>query len=203
MKRAVLFAAAAATVLLSGCVATMGDLQRGAENMAKSAQAAVTPQEVMTYRAHVDAARPILDASLAAMKSAGIAPRVQAVKVTFRDSIGRVFESPMTVSLFRFAVPQEALDADEKELAPMLAALGARFVEWNSVEPIELVAIANDADEAEHLEMQLRKTAPSVKVTKQVGPAMTVGYAGVEMRMVNTSLNRQLAAATTTASAAK
>lgn len=192
MKRAVLISAAAATVLLSGCVATVGDLQRGAANLTRSAQAAVTPNEVMVYNSHADAARPILEQSIAAMKKSGIEPKLHSVKVTFRDAIGRKFESPDTVSSFRFAVPQDAIDADDKSLAPMLSALGAKFTAWNSVEPIELVAISADGGGADDLVSQLRKAAPGLKVTKLVGSPASVGYAGVELRMLNPSLSRTI-----------
>jgi hypothetical protein len=202
MSRTLILAASISTLLLAGCETTMGGLQRQAQNAAVSVQAAVTPKEVMTYKAYADAARPILDAANAAMKHAGLAPRVEVGNVIFRDSIGRRYDSPLVAKTFRFAVPQDAVDAESKELQPMLAALGSRLVAWNAVEPLELVAVSSDTDGADYLMAQVRKVAPGIKVTRQVGPVASAGYAGIEMRMVNQSLNRQLAAAAT-ASAGK
>ncbi|MCK9687304.1 hypothetical protein [Scleromatobacter humisilvae] len=200
MSRTLILAASISTLLLAGCDTTA--LQRQAQSAVTSVQAAVTPREVMTYKAYADAARPVLDATNGVMKHAGYAPRVEVGNVTFRDSIGRRYDSPLIAKTFRFAVPQDAVDAESKELQPMFAALGARLVEWNAVEALELIAVSSDNEGADYLVTQMHKAAPGLKVTKQVGPLASAGYSGIEMRMVNTNLNRQLAASTT-ASAAK
>ena len=194
-------AAATTLALLTGCSATMGDLQRHAENLATSVQAAVTPHEVMTFKAYADAARPVLDAADKAMKQAGVSPRVEVGNVVFRDGIGRRFDSPLIAKSFRFAIPQDAIDAESKELPPLVAAIGAKVSAWNATEPYELVAISSDSDGADYLVAQLRKAAPSLKVSKRVGSVANAGYSGIEMRMVNTNLNRQLAAASTASAA--
>jgi hypothetical protein len=202
MSRTLILAASISTLLLAGCETTVGGLQRQAQNAAVAVQAAVTPKEVMTYKVYADDARPVLDAVNAAMKHAGLAPRVEVGNVTFHDSIGRRYDSPLIAKTFRFAVPQDAVDAESKELQPMFVALGAHLVAWNAVEPLELIAVSSDTEGADYLMAQMRRVAPGLKVTRRVGPVAAAGYSGIEMRMVNQSLNRQLAAATT-ASAAK
>lgn len=195
MRALTLISAATASVLLSGCLATVGDLKQGAENMGKTIQAAVTPVEVMSYRAYAQAATPIWTNAIAGMKRAGVNPRMELVRVSFRDSVGRVYESPLVVSSFRFYVPEDTIEAKHSALDSLVSALAMRLTEWNAVEPLNIIVFSGNADSADELRSKLQKAAPTLRITKQVGTAAAVGYSGVEMRMAKPNLSRQIGGA--------
>lgn len=181
-------AAIAASALLSGCVATLGDLQQGADNIGKSVISAVTPADVTAYKEFNSRNFVTLNAVVAeAKKVSGLAfPKADLGKIKFRDSIGRVFDVD-AINTFRFPLPQDALDADSAQLTPLMVAIGARMLEWNRGEPIELITVSASSDSADLMATQLKKSVPGIKVTTKVGPVATVGYAGVELRMINTA----------------
>lgn len=192
MRFALTLAAIAASTLMTGCVATMGDLAKNADSFGKTITAAVTPSEVQAYQAFAARNSETILATLEAMKASQLPPPVATVsKVQFRDAVGRVFEAE-AIQAFRFPVPQDALDAEAAELKPMLQVLGSRMAEWNATEPIELVAVADSTSEADFLAAQIKRTAPALKVSTKVGSASSVGYSGVELVMVNKSLQRTL-----------
>lgn len=195
-QRLAFLAVAMTSALLSGCNATMGELQQSADNLGKSLVAAVTPEDVTEYKAfNNNCGDLMLLVANTAKRTPGIAfPKGEFGKLQFRDSVGRTFAMD-SIKTFRFPVPQDAIDADSHApVAEFIDAIGPRLVTWNKTEAIELVAISNSTSGAAYLASQLRRTAPGMKVSEKVGPEAVVGYSGIELRMLNTSAVRMIAA---------
>lgn len=178
-----------AATLLSGCVATMGDLQKNANGALNSVKRAVTPQPVVDY---TDSAKTIFDLAgetIEATKKAGHqVPFVDVAKVSFRAQGGQPYVVD-TIRLVRFPLPQDVMDAQPAELKPMLDALSTRLIAWHKFEPIEVVVVANG--EADSTVAALRSRLPGIKVTETT-VASAKGYPGIEARMTSTQLTRVL-----------
>lgn len=191
--------AVAAASALTGCMASMGDLQKGADDVGKSARDAMTSNgsaEIAAYKLFIIRNLDTMTGVLNAGKGSGFKVSQQltefgTVKYRYTDVVGRVFEPAIDViKSTRFPVPQDALDADSKELASVMTGIGARAVEWNRTEPVELVAIAANAEAAGFMVAALKKWAPGLKVSQRVGLEASAGMSGVELRMLNTAPTR-------------
>jgi hypothetical protein len=187
--RGITHSAVVAATLLSGCVATMSDLQKNAQSALTSVQRAVTPQRVLEY---TDASKRIFDIAgetIETTKTAGHqVPFVDVAKVSFRAQGGQPFVVD-TIRLVRFPVPQDVIEAQPAELKPMLDAMSVRLNEWHKFEPIEVVVVANGDSEA--MVSALRSRLPGIKVSDTT-VANAKGYPGIEARMVSTQLTRFL-----------
>lgn len=187
--RAIPVIAVVAATMLSGCVATMGDLQKGAQGAFDQVKRAVTPQQVVDY---TDASKRIFDLAgetIETTKKAGHqVPFVDVAKVSFRAQGGQPYVVD-TIRLVRFPVPQDVMDAQPAELKPMLDALSARLIAWHKFEPIEVIVVSNG--EADTTVAALRSRLPGIKVSEAT-VANAKGYPGIEARMVSTQLTRVL-----------
>lgn len=187
--RAIPLFAAVVAVMLSGCVATMGDLRRGTQNAVTAARAMVTPDEVMTYDAAAKANFEFAGQVIEAAKSLGHqVPFVDTTKVTLRNAMGQswVVEN---IRLIRFPVPQDAMDARPAEMDTMVNALSRCLAGWNAIEPIELTVVSATDKGGDDLAASLRSKLPGVKVL-EASVASARGYPGIELRMSSASLIR-------------
>ena len=177
--------------MLSGCVATVGDLQEGAKDAISSVKRAVTPPVVVAYDAAAKRGFDLAGKTIEAAKAKGHqVPFIDVAKVAFRSQGGLPFVVE-TIRLIRFPVPQDVLEAQPAELKQMLDALSARLVEWHAVEPIEIVVVSNTDAGADATVSALRSRLPGIKVS-EVTTANAKGYPGIEARMVSTQLTRVL-----------
>ena len=188
MRAIPLFAVAAAT-MLSGCVATMGDLQRGAQNAVTAARAAVTPDVVMKYDAAAKENFRFTGRVIETAKASGHpVPFVDTTKVTFKNAMGQAW-AVENIRLVRFPVPHDVMEARPPEMTAMVDALSKRLADWNAVEPIELTVVSTTETGGDSLAASLRSKLPGVKVL-EASAANARGYPGIELRMSSASFNR-------------
>jgi hypothetical protein len=158
------------------------------------------PATVLMYDAFSGYNRATINSAVDAMGKLKLKAIGEVDKVVFNAN-GRTYTTE-AVPFFRFHIPQESINdannassAAKAALEPLMATLGARLAEWNRTEPIELIVVSQTAVGADYLAAQMARMAPVLKVTKKVGTAAEAGYSGVELRMINQSLNRQIASA--------
>jgi hypothetical protein len=195
--RTLAIATLSTAALLSGCATTMDDLQRGiaaanAPAHESAATAVVTPPEVISYEAFRERNASTCDASKKSMLAANYSGVLNSfVNVSFRDAVSGRWYSVQTVKSWRFPVPQDAIDAQSADLAPLMSAMGARMAEWNRTEPIELEVVADSSSSVEYLASLLRRSTAGVKVTTKVSPG-SAGYSGIELHLLSQSFVREV-----------
>jgi hypothetical protein len=190
LRLSAVFAVIGAT-MLCGCVATMGDLQKGAQDTYTSLKRAVTPQAVVDYDAAAKRGFDLAGKTIEAAKAKGHqVPFIDVAKISFRSQGGQAYVVE-TIRLIRFPVPQDVLEAQPAELKPMLDALSVRLAEWHKAEPIEVFVVSNTDAGADATVATLRTRLPGIKVSEAT-VANAQGYPGIEARMVSTQLTRVL-----------
>jgi hypothetical protein len=148
------------------------------------------------YNAYASYNRATINATVNIMEKVSMKPLGATGKLVF-SSAGMTY-SMEAISYFRFPVRQSVIDSNSVDaknaLEPLMATLGARLAEWNRTEPIELTVVSQTAAGADYLAAQMARTAPGLKVTKKIGTVAEAGFSGIELRMIDGNLNRQVAA---------